>query len=199
MSALAWFLVGFWAGALPFSVWLSRAFARADPRHLGDGNPGAANAWRAGGWRVGLAVLLLDYLKGALPVGAAHFAAGLTGWPLACAAVAPLLGHAFSPFLRLRGGKGLAVTFGLWSGLTLAQAPMVLGLGMVVFYLIVSVEAWTVILSLLGLLGYLLIQPAESALLAVWLVNLAVIVWTHRRELRHRPRLKFKISRQCHA
>jgi hypothetical protein len=51
---LIWTIVGFVTGAMPFSLWLGQKLARADVRHFGDGNPGAANAWLAGGWRVGI-------------------------------------------------------------------------------------------------------------------------------------------------
>jgi glycerol-3-phosphate acyltransferase PlsY len=180
---------------MPFAPWLAGSLARADLRLVGDGNPGAANAWRAGGWRLGLAVLLLDYAKGALPVAAARFALGLAGWPLVWVALAPILGHVFSPFLGFRGGKGLAVTFGVWSGLTLAQAPLVLGLFMILFYFTLGAEAWAVVLSLIGLLAYLFLQRMGVALLAVSLGNLALLIWTHRGELRQAPRLHPRFSR----
>src|SRR6185369_17175691 len=116
---LIFFALGFFSGALPFSAWLAHGLAGAELRQVGDGNPGAANAWKAGGWRVGALALVLDYLKGALPVAVAHFGWHLAGFPLGAVAVAPILGHAFSPFLKFRGGKGLTVTFGAWTGLTL--------------------------------------------------------------------------------
>jgi glycerol-3-phosphate acyltransferase PlsY len=198
MTALAWFVIGFISGALPFAVWLGQAFARADVRQIGDGNPGAANAWRAGGWRVGLAALLLDFFKGAIPVGLAHFIFHLSGLALGIVALAPILGHAFSPFLKLRGGKGLTVTFGAWAGLTLAQAPVVLGLFMTLFYFVLNSDAWAVVLSLLGLLAHLLIQQADTALLTLWAGNQLIIVWKHRRELRQTPRLKPMFARAHH-
>jgi glycerol-3-phosphate acyltransferase PlsY len=196
MTEVVWFAIGLAGGAVPFSVWLGRWWARADVRQVGDGNPGAANAWRVGGWRVGLVVLVLDYPKGALPVAGAHFVAGLSGWPLTLAALAPLVGHAFSPLLNFRGGKGLAVTFGLWSGLTLAEAPLALGLCMTVFYTLISVEAWAVLLSLAGLAVYLVFWEGEPTLWWVWLGNMAVITWTHRRELRQTPRLALKLGKR---
>jgi glycerol-3-phosphate acyltransferase PlsY len=189
MTALVWAALGFASGALPFSVWLSRGLAGADARRFGDGNPGAANAWRAGGWRVGLAALLLDFFKGALPVSGAHYAAGLSGWALSAAALAPIAGHAFSPLLGLRGGKGLTVTFGVWSGLTLAQAPLALGACMLLCYSLIRTDAWAVLLSLAGLLAFLLLQQADPALLEAWCGNTAVVAWQHRRELRQPPRL----------
>jgi glycerol-3-phosphate acyltransferase PlsY len=192
-------LLGFACGALPFSFWLSRRFAGADVRRLGDGTPGAANAWRAGGWRVGLAALLLDYAKGVLPVAWAHFVVGLTGVPLVLAALAPLVGHIFSPFLGFRGGKGLTVTFGLWSGLTLAAGPLVLGLLMTLFYFTLNADAWAVLASLGGLLLYLVFLSPDPTLLAVGLGNLALLAWTHRRELRRRPGFHPRFSGQQRA
>ena len=194
-----WALAGYLCGGLPFSVWLGRLAAGGDVRQVGDGNPGAANAWRLGGWRAGLAALVLDYLKGALPVAAAHFVFGLRGWPLAAAAVAPVLGHAFSPWLGFRGGKGLTVTFGVWSGLTLAQAPLILGLFMTLFYFSLSVDAWAVITSLVGLLAHLLLQQAEPPLLAVWAGSFALLAWKHRLELRQAPRLKPWLAGRRHG
>jgi acyl phosphate:glycerol-3-phosphate acyltransferase len=190
MKALVWAGVGFACGALPFSVWLSRLFAGADARRFGDGNPGAAHAWRAGGWRVGLAVRLLDYLKGALPVAGAHCAAGLSGWTLSLAAVGPIAGHAFSPLLGFRGGKGLAATFGVWSGLMLELAPLALGVSMVVSCSLIRVDAWPVQLSLAGQLAFLLLRQPDPALLAVWCGNTAIVAWRHRRQLRQQPHLR---------
>ncbi len=187
---LFFFALAFISGALPFSAWLARGLAHAELGQVGDGNPGAANAWKAGGWRVGALALVLDYLKGAVPVAVAHFGFHLAGLALGAVAVAPILGHAFSPFLKFRGGKGLTVTFGVWSGLTLAQAPLVLGLFMALFYFVLAGEAWAVMASLVGLLAHLLLQHADVALLAAWAGNTAVLAWTHRRELRRRPGLK---------
>lgn len=194
MSTLLWFGIGYLSGSLPFAVWLGRWWAGRDVQATGDGNPGAANAFKVGGWRLGVAVLVLDYLKGALPVGLAHYVFGISGWALAGVAVAPVVGHAFSLFLNFRGGKGLTVTFGIWSGLTLAQAPLVLGLLMAVFFFTITVNAWAVVFSLLGLLVYLVSQPADAALWLAWALNFAVLVWMHRHELLQPPRLKPLLS-----
>ena len=88
-------------------------FARVrgtDLREVGSGNPGATNAGRAFGWRVGVLVALLDMLKGFLPV-IAFEAVGLPEAGLV-AGVAAVLGHVTSPFLRGRGGKGVATSLG---------------------------------------------------------------------------------------
>ena len=189
-TVLLWTALAFVAGSLPFSVWLPRLALRADVRRFGDGNPGSANAWRAGGWRLGFPALLLDYLKGALPVGLAHYVAGLSGWMLVPVALAPVLGHAFSPFLRFRGGKALAVTFGVWTGLILGTGPLILGLFFTLFYLVQSNDGWAALLGMVAFLGFLLVQGVGLPLLVAWAGNSLVLAWKHRRELRQpiRPR-----------
>jgi len=103
-------VVAFFVGAVPFGVLVSRAFYGTDIRQSGSGNIGAANALRTLGRRGALAVLVLDALKGLVPTVAASLLAGpLAG---ACAAVAAVVGHCFSPFLGFKGGKGVATFLG---------------------------------------------------------------------------------------
>jgi acyl phosphate:glycerol-3-phosphate acyltransferase len=202
LPVLFWTVLGFLLGALPFSVWLGRLRVHADIRGYGDGNPGAANAWRAGSWRVGLPALVLDYLKGALPVGIAHAlgvmsaAGGVWGWGLVPVALAPVAGHAWSPFLGFRGGKAVTVTFGIWSGLTLWEGPTLLGLFLVLFYGIQEADGWSVILGLVAFLGYVLLRHGDPITLCIWAANLAILLWTHRRELRTPPRLRPWLARR---
>jgi glycerol-3-phosphate acyltransferase PlsY len=145
VTALAWTLAGFLLGSIPFSVLLGQLALGRDVRGYGpDGNPGAANAWRAGGLRLGLPVLALDFLKGALPVALARFQSGVDGWALLPVALAPILGHAFSPFLRLQGGKALAVTFGVWTGLRPGEGPLALGALLALFLFLVDNRACAV-------------------------------------------------------
>lgn len=183
MRTLLWAGLGFLVGALPFSFWLGRLFLHDDIRRYRDGNPGAANAWRAGGWKLGLPAALLDGLKGAVFVGLANSRYGVPGWGLVPVALAPALGHAFSPFLAFRGGKAVAVSFGLWTGLTLWEGPTILGASVALFSLIQANDAWAVILGMLGLGAYLALKAPEGATLATWGGNLLILAWTHRAEL----------------
>ncbi|MBN1978399.1 MAG: glycerol-3-phosphate acyltransferase [Anaerolineae bacterium] len=195
MSALLWTTIGFLSGSMPFSLLLGRLFARADVRDYGDGNPGATNAWRAGGWPVGVAVLLLDYVKGAAPVSLAHFVFGVSRWSLVPVALAPVLGHAFSPFLRLQGGKAVAVTFGIWTGLTLGEAPLLLGILVSLFFLIQTADAWAVILSMGVFLAHLALRQASPTLIAIWAGNALILLWKHRAGLRQIPQPRAWVGR----
>src|SRR3954464_865117 len=112
-----WAALGFLCGSLMFSYWIGRWVLHRDIRTVGDGNPGATNLLKAGGAPIAIFALLLDALKGALPVAFAKYVLGMTGVPLAIVAVSPIFGHAFSPFMRFKGGKGVAVTAGIWTAL----------------------------------------------------------------------------------
>jgi glycerol-3-phosphate acyltransferase PlsY len=189
MTTLLWLVIAFVSGALPFSVWVGRLILNTDIRRYGDSNPGATNVLRAGGRKWGAVALLLDYLKGAIPVGLAHFGVGLGGWSLVVVALAPALGHAYSPFLRFRGGKAVAVTFGLWTGLTLGEAPMFLGIMLGVWGAVVVVSGWAMMLAMLILLVYLLCFHPDPMLLAVWAGNALLLAWKYRADLAQPPGL----------
>lgn len=175
--------VAFLLGSLPFAVWLGKLVARSDVRSVGDGNPGTANAFKAGGWKTGVPTLVLEVGKAGVPVGLAHVSLGLSAWALVPVAVAPILGHAFSPFLNFRGGKAIAATFGSWIGLTGFLGPLALGLAIGLCFAVQAVDAWSVVGGLLVFGILLVLVGAPFALLGFWAINLALLIWTHRSDL----------------
>jgi glycerol-3-phosphate acyltransferase PlsY len=124
MIWVALVLIAFLCGSIPFSVWLGKIFLGVDVRQFGDGNPGAANVFRSGSKVVGLLALILDVTKAAVPIGLSYFNLGVRGIPMFLIAIAPILGHIFSPFLGFHGGKALAVSLGVWIGLTIWKASL---------------------------------------------------------------------------
>ncbi|HMQ55260.1 MAG TPA: glycerol-3-phosphate acyltransferase [Anaerolineae bacterium] len=187
MVTLLWALGGFILGSLPFSVWLGQLALRTDIRRYGDHNPGAFNVMRAGGPALGLLAVFLDIMKGALPVGLAWYWAGLSGWSLGPIALAPVLGHAFSPLLKFQGGKAIATTYGIWIGLLTWEALIVTVGLLAVWYVLNRVDAWSVIFAMVCFLGYLLWTDRGLPLYTLWLGNFLVLVWKHRADLIQRP------------
>lgn len=106
---IAAFAGAFLIGSIPFGYVIGRLFYRTDIRTRGSGNIGAMNALRTLGKAGALAVLLLDALKGFAPT---IFALHVNQIVAALVATAAVLGHCFSPWLRFRGGKGVATSFG---------------------------------------------------------------------------------------
>ena len=190
MSVLLWTAFAYLCGSVPFAVWLGGLVLRKEIRRYGDGNPGGTNVIRAGGRVLGLAVIFLDGLKGLLPVFAAHTLGDLGGWSLGAVALAAVAGHAFSIFLRFSGGKAVAVTFGIWAGLTGWSTLFVLGALLIVAYFGITVDGWAVMGALCGLLVYLVVAGSPLAVLTVWLGNLLIVAWKHRHDLALRPRVR---------
>jgi len=176
--------LAFLCGSLPFSVWLGKTLLGLDVRKFGDGNPGAANAFRTGNKLVGLLVLLLDISKAAAPVGWAYFNLDIRGIPMVLIAVAPILGHVFSPFLGFRGGKALATALGVWIGLTIWKLSLPAAVGALVGTALFTPPGWSVMLALGGILAVLLIWLPDPLLLAVWFSEVFILAWTHRLDLR---------------
>ena len=137
--------IAFISGSTPFGVMIARSRG-IDILKEGSGNPGATNVGRVLGRRFGIACFLLDACKGAAPVLLSGWLAGLLGrdagqmaspaaWGWMAVAVAAILGHCFSPFLRFRGGKGVATGFGavlaMWPILTIPAIAAFLVWGVV--------------------------------------------------------------------
>ncbi len=192
LNILFWSLFGFFLGSIPFSLLMGKLFARRDIRTIGDGNPGGANALKAGGLKVGIPAILLDMAKGFLPVYLAQ-RAGLTEWSLIPAALAPILGHAFSPFLGFRGGKALATTGGVWTALIGPGVFLIYAILALPFTLLQSEDAWSACAGMLAILGYSFLA-AEAWLVTFAALNTSVIFWKHRRDLTRRPHLRSWVS-----
>jgi glycerol-3-phosphate acyltransferase PlsY len=100
---------GFVSGSIPCSYLAARWLSGKDVRREGSGNVGATNVFRVAGRSAGIAAAAGDVLKSLLPVLAARLAGSLPIWQ-AVTAAAVIAGHCYSPFLRFRGGKGVAST-----------------------------------------------------------------------------------------
>lgn len=189
---LFWIFFTFFLGALPFSVWVGKLALGKEIRNYGDKNPGATNVLRAGNpvW-FGLA-LALDISKAAAPVGLAYQIFGWTGWEIVPIAAAPLLGHAFSPFLSWRGGKAIATTLGAWIGLTIWTVPLVGIVLLIVLSLTLRPHGWSTLLTMLGVLLFLIFAVGNPVLTVVCFAHIAIIIWTHREDLQQKPIVQFQ-------
>ncbi|TSE34446.1 glycerol-3-phosphate 1-O-acyltransferase PlsY [Tepidimonas charontis] len=124
-------------GSLSFAVLVSRLMGLRDPRTYGSKNPGATNVLRSGNKAAAALTLLLDAVKGWLPVWAVAQWGGAWGWgPMTVAAVglAAFLGHLFPVFFRFQGGKGVATA----AGVLLAFEPW-LGVAVIASWILVAV------------------------------------------------------------
>ncbi len=115
-------VLAYLVGSLSFAVIVSRLMGLNDPRTFGSKNPGATNVLRSGNKAAAIVTLLLDALKGLLPVlfarwfGKAH---GLEDGTVALVGLAAFVGHLWPVFFRFQGGKGVATFLGVVFGIDL--------------------------------------------------------------------------------
>lgn len=184
LHTLLWTGVGFLTGSIMFAFWGGKLFLKKDIRNYGTGNPGAVSAWKAGGWKIGLPTGLLELAKGLIPVALAIWVFGVNGWYLVPVALAPILGHAFSPFLKFKGGRATAATLGVWTAITIWEGMVVLGVIIGLFYIIIDNPSWANIWGMLAFLAYLLlvgllVRGVEFHLLAIWAGNMGIMLIKH--------------------
>lgn len=122
-------------GSLSFAVIVSKGFGLSDPRTYGSKNPGATNVLRSGNKAAAATTLLLDAIKGWLPMwavktwGVAH---GLGDVTLAAVGLAAFMGHLFPVFFKFKGGKGVATAAGMLFGVDVAMGLFTLATWVVV-------------------------------------------------------------------
>lgn len=195
-------LLGYLLGSVPFGVVLAKLFRLPDPRYIGSGNIGATNMLRTGNKKVALLTLLLDAGKGAAAVLVTRH---LFSWPIhepaltclsdmvgdpacvhttispaltALAVLAAAMGHMVSPWLKFKGGKGMATMLG---GCLAFSWPV--GMSMLCIWLIVTFTTRYVSLGSIAALAAaplitLLRVDAASALIIGMAGGMAI--WKHR-------------------
>lgn len=105
-------VAGFLSGSIPFATTVAKVMKLPDPRSYGSGNPGATNVMRSGNKLAGRLVFVLDFLKGLVPVFACDMLLGTAGAG-SVAGFAAVAGHVWNPWLRFKGGKGVATGIGV--------------------------------------------------------------------------------------
>ncbi|HET7295772.1 MAG TPA: glycerol-3-phosphate 1-O-acyltransferase PlsY [Gemmatimonadales bacterium] len=146
-------LLAYLIGATPTSYIAGRWGRGIDLREQGSRNLGATNVYRVLGWRYAIPVGMVDVAKGAVPVAILGPWSNGPPWFTVALGIATVLGHMFSPWVRFRGGKGVATAAGVF----LALVPLALA---------ISLPIWA---ATLWLSGYVSVASLTAAVLfPVW-------------------------------
>ncbi|AEG92132.1 glycerol-3-phosphate 1-O-acyltransferase PlsY [Ramlibacter tataouinensis] len=177
-------------GSLAFAVIVSRAMGLADPRTFGSKNPGATNVLRSGSKPAAIVTLLLDALKGVVPVLLVrHLGArwGLGEGTVALVALAAFAGHLFPVFFRFQGGKGVAtfigVVFGIHWGLGLATGATWLIIAFFFRYSSLASLVAAVFAPAYYLLGHRVAWDAHTPVAAALAAMAVLLAWRHRENI----------------
>lgn len=172
------FIGAYLSGSVPYGLILSKMAGLGDIRKSGSGNIGATNVLRVGGKKLGVITLLLDALKGVVPVLVAkqfHMDYGVI------AAFGAFIGHLFPVWLKFKGGKGVATSIGV-----LLALWWPLGVGIICTWLVTAILTKYSSLSALVAFGA---APIPAAILTngnfqiiVTSLIIAAIVWARHHE-----------------
>jgi len=184
-------LAAFLAGSIPFGLLVARAKG-VDIRAHGSGNIGATNVLRVVGKPYGIAVFILDFLKGLLPVLALRHYAGpeaVGGIAGVATALCAILGHNYPPWIGFRGGKGIATS----AGALLALFPIALTAALLIWVIVFKSTRYVSVASIAAAWAIPVAVAVASARSGEWsapylVFAFAVAVlatWRHRSNLRN--------------
>ncbi|MEO8390958.1 MAG: glycerol-3-phosphate 1-O-acyltransferase PlsY [Polaromonas sp.] len=183
-------LLAYLLGSLSFAVIVSRVMGLSDPRSYGSKNPGATNVLRSGSKAAAAITLLLDGLKGWLPVVLVKWFGGDYGLgegTMAAVGLAAFLGHLYPVFFQFKGGKGVATAAGVLLGVS-----WVLGLATLATWVIVAFfsrysSLASLVAAVFAPLYYLFGDRAawyvDKSLLAAMVVISALLIYRHRENI----------------
>ncbi len=181
MLWIFWLVFAYFLGSLPFGLLVAKISCGIDPRTHGSKNTGATNVARLCGFKYGVAALVLDISKGFIPVlMAAQYS---HNWMfLSLVALSAVVGHVFSIFLDMRGGKAVATTIGAF--LVLAPAATIWS---VVFCIIVIMLSGYVSMGSLTLavsLPVMALLTGNFGAILLGCILTVLLFWTHRENIR---------------
>ena len=174
-------LAGYLIGSLSFAVIVSRVMGLNDPRTYGSGNPGATNVLRSGNKTAAVLTLLLDALKGFVPVFlVSQFGArfGLGEGTVAMVGLAAFLGHLWPVFFKFAGGKGVATAAGVLLGINPWLGLATLATWIVIAFFFRYSSLASLVSAVFAPFYQLLIWGGGPVAIAVTVMGL-LLVWRH--------------------
>jgi len=188
LAALVSLGLGYLSGSLPWGLWLGRWFRGIDVRTVGSKNLGATNVYRSLGPGLGIATLLLDVAKGAVPVllvprlPVTQAFPGGREWCMVAVALAAVAGHVWTSFAGFRGGKGVATM----AGVLMALAPVAFAAFAVVFVITLAITRYVSLGSILGSVALVIalgVGGITRPAFAVGVLLAALVILRHRENL----------------
>jgi acyl phosphate:glycerol-3-phosphate acyltransferase len=154
LATIAAYLIG----SLSFAVIVSKLMGLNDPRTFGSNNPGATNVLRSGNKSAAIITLVLDALKGFVPVALVQWFGrdyGLGDGTVAMVGMAAFLGHVYPVFFKFVGGKGVATAIGVIFGISWALALVVITSFAIVLYFFRFVSLASLVAAAFAPVAYL--------------------------------------------
>lgn len=182
VAALA---IAYLLGGIPWALIIGKRFYQLDLREHGSGNLGATNVFRVLGAKAAIGTLLLDAAKGSVAVVAAGLLVPdsygvIHEWARVAGMAAAVAGHSYSPYIKLRGGKGVATSAGALFVLTPAAATISLAIFIVVVGVWRMVSLGSIVVAIAYPILTLVLYPGNVPIIVTVFGLAALVLWRHR-------------------
>ncbi len=179
-------IIAYLIGSIPTAVWIGKSLFNTDVREYGSGNAGATNTMRVLGTKPGLAVLLIDALKGFAAVKLVFLLPPFAGdiRMMVVLGLCAVIGHIFPVFAQFKGGKGIATLLGMIIAIHSGAALMAI-VTFLVFFLSFRIVSLSSILASLSFPCWLIFRYHEASnILVIFSFALVMLVLiTHQKNL----------------
>lgn len=191
MNVVFLLAIAYMLGSIPTAVWVSQRFFGIDIREHGSGNAGATNTFRVLGKNAGIAVMIVDMLKGFLAVKLAYLSiysfndqsTAFTNLQVTLGLLA-VLGHVFPLFAGFKGGKGIATLFGMILGIQWVVALCLVGVFLIMLILTKYVSLSSITASVAFPILLLFIFKGQEPSYKLFAVATALlVVLTHHKNI----------------
>lgn len=163
-------------GSIPFSLIISKTFYKMDLRDHGSGNIGTTNTFRILGKKAGIVVLILDLLKGAIPVWTAMLV-DFTMFPVIIFGLIAAIGHVYSIFLKFKGGKAVATG----GGAILAAAPLMFLIVLLTFLITLKLSKYVSLSSVMAAVALIVcvLFTGDAFMIGFGLILAIIVIVKH--------------------
>jgi len=182
VNKIYYFLLSYLIGSIPFGYIICKIFKNIDIRKFGSGNIGATNVYRVCGFKFGLPVLILDILKGFMPVYIGKLLQ-FSNPLILVGGLLSILGHSFSIFLKGKGGKGVSTSFGVVIGLL----PLPALISFIIWLIVVLSTGYVSLGSITGALFLAISTIIFTKSIFLFYVSVFIfifIIFTHRENIK---------------
>jgi glycerol-3-phosphate acyltransferase PlsY len=177
MIKIIYVALAFLCGSIPFAYIFTKIFAGVDIRKIGSGNPGTTNVFRAAGAYVGTLTFIADIAKGFVPVIIA-FSIGDFVFA-AIVGIAAIAGHIYTPWLKFKGGKGVATSLGVFLALMPIPSLIALAVFAVIFLCFGFVSLGSILGSIALVISACILTLSPTAIIFAAIIA-AIVIYKHK-------------------
>ena len=176
LKIVLYLLLSYLCGAIPFGYIIAKLFKHVDIRTVGSGNTGATNVYRSISKPLGILTLILDLLKGFIPVYCVSFLSPEFQWLIIPVAFVTIIGHTFTIFLRFKGGKGVATACGAFIAINSLAVLICFLVFVVVLAIFKYVSFASIIAALMLPVSLYLLNALPEIIVFAGMISILVIV-----------------------